>query len=270
MHPTRALHDRWAAANGARARSRVTGLTAVSLALALTLLGGADAAQASSLTTSVSPDARAGTPMTVSAQGTADEPATLRVFVQQGDGGGCAGGGAGAANAEAQSARPGSTEVITQQPSGPFAYSAPYTPPAAGSYALCAYLFGSTAATGASQVSASFSVAPAPPPPAATTQLTPPLTQPTAPGATGTAAPKRCVVPKLKGRTYLGARKLIRRAGCSVGTVYRPDRRTKRIQAARGRVLRVVSQFPRPGTVRQAKARLMLRLAYVTPRRSTH
>jgi uncharacterized delta-60 repeat protein len=50
-----------------------------------------------------------------------------------------------------------------------------------------------------------------------------------------------CVVPKLKGRTLLGAEKAIRRARCSVGkvsSVYSAG-------AARGRV---ISQKPRPGT----------------------
>ncbi|HEV2776591.1 MAG TPA: hypothetical protein VGV90_13430, partial [Solirubrobacteraceae bacterium] len=79
----------------------------------------------------------------------------------------------------------------------------------------------------------------------------------------------RCVVPTLKGRTYLGARRLIRRAGCSVGIVYRPDRRTKRIREAQGRVLRVASQYPRPRSVRRLNFRVMVRLAYVTPRRSS-
>ena len=66
-----------------------------------------------------------------------------------------------------------------------------------------------------------------------------------------------------------GARTLIRRAGCTVGTVFRPDLRTSRIARARGRVLRVVSQSPKPRTARALNARVTLRLAYVTPKRSS-
>jgi hypothetical protein len=110
--------------------------------------------------------------------------------------------------------------------------------------------------------SSNFRVGPAPPPPPAGTDT------PAAPGATGTAPrPKRCVVPSLKGRTYLGARKLIRRAGCSVGTVYRPGLRTARAEQARGRVLRVTLQYPKPRSIRKLNSRLMLRLSYVTPPR---
>lgn len=251
MHPTRAAHERWIPTNRVRAR----GLTGLSVALALSLLG-ADAAHANSLTTAVSTGARATVPMTVSASGSADPTATLRVYVQQPGGAGCAGGGSGAENAAAQRLRAGSTEVIAQQPLGPFSYSATYTPPVAGSYSLCAYLFGSSPGTGASQSSTSFNVGAAPPPPA-----TP---APAVPGTSGTPqAKKRCVVPTLKGRTYGGARTLIRRAGCSVGTVFRPSLRTSRAARARGRVLRVVSQSPRPRSVRKAGARVTLRLALV-------
>ena len=262
MHPTRAAHERWIPTNLAQTRRRGAGIMALSLALALTLVG-ADAARANSLTTSASLGARATVPMTVSASGSADPTATLRVYVQEPGGAGCAGGGSGPPNAQAQSVRPGSTEVIAQQPVGPFSYSAAYTPPIAGSYTLCAYLFGSSPGTGASQSSTSFSVGPAPPPPPAGTNPPAP-----GPGATGTAPPaKRCVVPTLKGRTYLGARKLIRRAGCNVGTVFRPDLRTSRTARARGRVLRVVSQSPKARSLRKAGARVTLRLAYVKPAR---
>ena len=76
-------------------------------------------------------------------------------------------------------------------------------------------------------------------------------------------------MPTLKGRTYFGARLLIRRAGCTVGSVFRPDLRTSRRERARGRVLRVVSQSPRPRSLRAKGARVTLRLAYVTPKRSS-
>ena len=152
--------------------------------------------------------------------------------------------------------RVGSVEVITRAPTAAFAYSATYTPPAAGNYALCAYLFGATAATGASQVSTNFSVAPAPPPPSVAG--TPPAG--VAPLPTGTTA-TRCVVPNLKGRTYLGARKRLRRAGCSTGTVYRPTR-----TAPKGMVLRVTWQLQKPGSVRKLNSRVTLRLSFVKRR----
>jgi beta-lactam-binding protein with PASTA domain len=68
----------------------------------------------------------------------------------------------------------------------------------------------------------------------------------------------RCVVPNVKGRTYLGARTRLRRAGCSVGTVYRPTR-----TAPKGMVLRVTWQLQKPGSVRKLNSRIMLRLSFV-------
>jgi hypothetical protein len=264
MHPTRAAHTRWIPTSPGRARGRGASLAAVSLALALTLLG-ADAARASSLAAPVlSSSPRATVPMTVSISGTADPSATLRVYIQQGAGG-CATDGTGPEKAQAQSLRPGSTEVIAQQPTGPFAYSATYTPPVAGGYFVCAYLFGSTAGAGVSQTSMSFAVGPAPPP-AATPAPAPGA--PGTPGATVAPAKKRCVVPTLKGRTYFGARLLIRRAGCSVGSVFRPDLRTSRRERARGRVLRVVTQYPKPHAIRVRGGRVTLRLGYVRPKRA--
>jgi hypothetical protein len=161
----------------------------------------------------VSPSPRAGQPSTISITGSTTTPSTLRVFVEP-SGSGCAGGGSGAANAEAQAQRVGSVEVINRIPTGPFVYTVPYTPPTAGIYSLCAYLFGPTTATGASQVSSSFSVAPAPP------NLTPIAPAPPPTGiAPARRGPTRCVVPQLHGRTDLAARKLLHRAGCAAGTV---------------------------------------------------
>ena len=261
MHPTRAAQDRWTPTNLGSAPRRAATVTALSLALALMLLG-ADAAHANRLNgPTYSPGPRATVPMTISASGTADTAASLRVYVQQG--GACP----TSANVEAGNIPAGSTAVIAEQPVGPFSYSATYTPPAAGSYSICAFLLGAASNAGTSASATSFSVGPAPPPPPAPAGTN---ASPVAPGATGTAPRRtRCVVPTLKGRTYLGARKLIRRAGCSVGIVYRPDRRTKRIREAQGKVLRVVSQYPRPRSVRRLNFRLMVRLAYVTPRRSS-
>ena len=266
MHPTRAAHDRWTPTNLASAPGRAATVMALSLALGLMLLG-ADAAHANRLNgPTYSPSPRATVPMTISASGTADTAASLRVYVQQG--GACP----TSANVEAGNIPAGSTQVIAEQPVGPFSYSATYTPPAAGSYSICAFLLGAASNAGTSASATSFSVGPAPPPPPPAPAGTGTGTNasPVAPGAAGTAPRRtRCVVPTLKGRTYLGARRLVRRAGCSVGIVYRPDRRTKRIREAQGKVLRVVSQYPRPHSVRRLNFRLMLRLAYVTPRRSS-
>jgi len=267
MHPTRAAHERGIPTNPVRAGARTASVIALGLALALMLLA-ADAAQANTLhAPTASPGAQATVPMTISASGSADPTATLRVYVQQG--GACP----SSANVEAGTIPAGSTEVIAHQPVGPFAYSGTYTPPVAGSYSICAFLFGgSNAGTSASSTSFAVGPAPPPPPPAAPPPAAPPdaTNSPTAPGVTGTTpARTRCVVPTLKGRTYRGARLLIRRAGCSVGSVFRPDLRTGRVARARGRVLRVVLQYPKPRRVRKLGARVTLRLAYVTPRRSS-
>ena len=250
MHMVRTGHGR----TGLTRPRRTLGAVA-SLALTLLAIPGAGVASANSLAApTVSPsNPRATQPATISISGTATTASFLRVFVQPFPAIGCAGGGSGAANAAAQAQRAGSVEVINRQPTAAFVYSATYTPPAAGNYALCAYLYGATAATGASQVSTNFSVAPAPipPPPVAGT----PPSAGVAP--TGTTA-RRCVVPNVKGRTYLGARKWLRRAGCSVGTVYRPTR-----TAPKGKVLRVTWQLQKPKSVRKLNSRIMLRLSFV-------
>ena len=227
---------------------------ALSLALALMLLGAAaGAAQANTLNgPTVSANPRATVAMSVSVSGSADPTATLRVYIQAGSVA-CA----SSAIVEATGSPAGATEVIARQPVGAFSYSESYTPAVAGAHTVCAYLIGASSNQGSSASSAGFSVGPAPPPP-------PAGTNPTGPGVTGTAPrAKRCVVPTLKGRTYLGARKLIRRAGCNVGSVFRPDLATSRRLRAQGRVLRVVRQYPRPRSVRKAGARVTLRLAYV-------
>lgn len=251
MQPTRATHQRSIPTTRDRTRRRAVRATALSLSLAMALLT-AEVAQANTLNgPTVSSGARATVPMTVSVSGSADPTATLRVYVQP-SGVPCA----TSSTVQTQGAAAGATEVIARQPVGAFSYSGTYTPPAAGAYTVCAYLFAVSANTGTSASSTSFSAGPAPPPP-------PAGTNPSAagPGTTGTA--KRCIVPTLKGRTYLGARTLIRRAGCNVGTVYRPGVATSRRLRAQGRVLRVVSQSPTPRSLRKAGSRVMLRLAYV-------
>ena len=258
MHPTRAAHERWIPTPlaPARGRGRAASVVALSLGLALLLLG-AEAAQAHTLNgPTYSPAAQATVPMTISVSGSADPTAVLRVYVQPS--------GACPTSTQVQtgSIPAGSTEVIAQQPVGAFSYSGTYAPPSAGSYSICAFLFGGSSNTGTSASATSFGVGPAPPPP-------PPgaANSPTVPGVSTTTPKKRCVVPTLKGRTYLGARLRIRRAGCNVGSVFRPDLRTSRAARARGRVLRVVLQYPKPRSVRRAGARVTLRLAYVKPSR---
>ena len=149
MHPTRAAHERWIPTNlaPARGRGRAASVMALSLALALTLLG-ADAAHAHSLNgPTYSPGARATVPMTIGASGSADPTAALRVYVQQG--GACP----TSANVEAGTIPAGLTEVIARSSrSGAFSYSGTYTPPVAGSYSICAFLFGGSANTGTSAI----------------------------------------------------------------------------------------------------------------------
>lgn len=237
------------------ARPRHTLGAATLLALTLLAMPGAGVAAANRLSApTVSPNPRATVPMTISISGTADTPSILRVFVQPSSATGCAGGGSGSANADAQAARPGSTEVIAREPAAAFAYSATYTPATAGSYSLCAYLYGTTAATGSSQVSTNVSVGPAPPTPLPSVGG---MAPPAGVAPTGKAA-TRCVVPNLRGRTYLGARTVLKRAGCSVGTVYRPTR-----SAPKGMVLRVVWQLPQARSVRKVNSRVTLRLGFV-------
>jgi beta-lactam-binding protein with PASTA domain len=64
----------------------------------------------------------------------------------------------------------------------------------------------------------------------------------------------RCVVPKMKGKTLLAAKRAIKRAHCSVGKV-------TRLYSARVRKGRVIAQKPRPGTKRAAGAKVMLTLS---------
>jgi cytochrome c peroxidase len=69
----------------------------------------------------------------------------------------------------------------------------------------------------------------------------------------------RCVVPRLRGRTLTGARRLLRRAHCRLGNVIRP--------AARGGRLRIRTQRPRAGTRRPANARVTVILRRLPARR---
>lgn len=263
MLPRRAARSRWSAPSTVRA-------AVLSLTSALTLLC-ADAARANSLTVRVSQVAEPVGTNIVSVEGVADLPATLRVFVHEG-GSGCVSAGSVAENAAAQGAIAGSNELIRREPHGPFAYSASFLHFGPGSVAVCAYLFDASPATEDKQVNGLLHFDPPPPPRPPADQppvAEPPATdQPGPPAETGIApAAARCVVPALKGRTLVGARKLIRRAGCSIGTVARPGLRTSRRAWAQGRILRVVSQTPAPRSVVKANARVRLRLAYVTPRR---
>lgn len=229
--------------------------------MSLLLTGAADARAADSISVSASEAPQAGVAMTIGARGSSDAPSRLRVFVQQG--GDCATGGAGgaAANATRQAAKSGSTEVIDVGTSGAFNYVAPYTPPAAGAYKICAYTFRSDP-TGSmsSQVSQGFSVSE--PPPAA-----PASTPGTADGDT-VAKTASCVVPKLYMRMYATARKRLHAAGCIVGKVVRPSKKKAAPvrKGGRRRILKVLSQSPKHGAVLTSRARVNLRLVYATPK----
>ena len=251
MQPKRAAHPR-------RISTNLRRVAALSVAFVLSPLG-AQAAQAGTINapaTSAGP--RATVPMTIAVTGSADPGSILRVYVNAGSSSCTVTGGQPVP-------APGATAVIAEQPApGPFEYSGTYTPAVPGPHSVCAFLFGASTGAGSAVSSDNFTVGPAPPPPPAGTN--PPGGS--GPGAAGIAPrPKRCVVPTLKGRTYFGARLLIRRAGCSVRSVFRPDLRTARRLRAQGRVLRVTSQYPRPRSVRKLGARVTLRLAYVRPAR---
>lgn len=245
--------------NARRTGARATLIAATSAAILLT--GAGEALALDSISVGASDGAQAGVPMTITASGSSSEPSTLRVFVRQGNDCANTPGGA-AANADRQAARSGSTEVITRTPDGAYSYAASYTPPAAGSYALCAYMFRlSPTSSTSSQVSSGFDVAAAPASQAGTGGG----------GGGGGDAPAvastpRCVVPKLNGLKYETARKRLHRAGCIVGKVTRPSKSKSRPLRPGGnrRILRVRSYSPKSGTVLRARGRVALRLVYVT------
>jgi hypothetical protein len=236
---------------------------ATALSAGALLLGAGDALAVDSLSVSSTPGAQATVPMTITARGSTSEPSRLRVFVAQG--GDCANtAGSASASAATQKLRAGSLEVLSESPSGNFAYAASYTPPAPGSYAVCAYMFrASETSNVSSQVSQGFSVAAAP--------ATPPPTAGDGSGVTGdepVVAARQCVVPKLKNHTYEGARTLLHRAGCIVGKVAKPDMKKARPlkRGGRRRILKVSTQSSPAGAVRRARAPISLRLKYVTPK----
>src|SRR5262249_51516062 len=66
--------------------------------------------------------------------------------------------------------------------------------------------------------------------------------------------PSRCVVPKVKGKTLLAAKRAIKRAHCSVGKV-------TRAYSARVTKGRVISQKPRPGRKLAAGSKVALRVS---------
>lgn len=245
-------------------RRVATGGLATALGAGALLLGAGDALAVDSLAVSASPTPQATVAMTIGAHGSTSAPSKLRVFVAQG--GVCANTTDAAVSATMQSQRSGSTEVMSLEPSGDFSYVTQYTPPAAGSYAICAYLFrSSTGSDVSSQVSQGFAVAaaPAPPPPPP-----PPGDGSGDTGDTTVAATKHCVVPKLHNHTYEGARLLLHRAGCIVGKVAKPDKKKARPlkRGGRRRILKVSTQSSPPGATRRARAPISLRLKYVTPK----
>lgn len=234
------------------------------LALLAGIPGTALAVDTLNVSTSANP--QVGTAMTVATSGSTSAPSTLRTFVQPGGGSCEQGTGYAGTDADAQSKRPGVTELPQRQPNGDFSYSSSYTPSQAGSHWVCAYLFRSSGgSTFSSSSSNSFTVAPAPPPPAE------PAGGSTGGSTEGTPAiAGRCVVPKLKSRTYTAARRLIARAGCRVGRVYRPSSRAKALALRRyGRIQRLVtSQSPRAGTRRAGNSQVTFRLRWVRKRTS--
>jgi hypothetical protein len=244
-----------------RTRRGGTVVLTSALAAGTLLLGAGDAFAVDSLSVSASPGPQATVPMTIGAQGSTSEPSKLRVFVAQG--GDCANTASASTSAAAQAQRSGSVEVLSQDPSGSFSYVTSYTPPAAGSYAICAYLFRTTETSNvSSQVSQGFAVGAAPvtaPPPAGDSGDM---------GDTTVAQTQHCVVPKLKNHTYDGARKLLHRAGCIVGKVAKPDVKKARPvkRGGRRRILKVSTQSSPAGAVRRARAPISLRLKYVTPK----
>ncbi len=243
---------------------RTRGLVGLAAALGTgTLLFGAtDALAVDSLAVSASPSPQATVAMTIGARGSTSEPSKMRVFVARG--GECANAGGASASAAAQSQRSDSVEVFSQDPSGAFSFVTQYTPPAAGNYAICAYLYRSSETSNvSSQVSQGFAVAAAPAPPPA-----PPAGDPGTERETPVAQTKHCVVPKLKNHTYEGARKLLHRSGCIVGNVAKPDKKKARPvrRGGKRRILKVASQGTPAGKVLKARARVSLRLKYVTPK----
>jgi hypothetical protein len=63
------------------------------------------------------------------------------------------------------------------------------------------------------------------------------------------AAPQSCIVPKLKGKTLRKAKRLLKKAGCTLG-------RVKRREAPNKKPGRVLSQRPKPGTVKPLGAQV--------------
>jgi hypothetical protein len=83
-------------------------------------------------------------------------------------------------------------------------------------------------------------------------------TGPSRPGST-----KRCIVPKLHGKTLAQARKLLARADCMLGRVTRPKRRHGHAAS----VLVVGSQHPRAGTKLAARSKVGVKLVAVRKHR---
>jgi len=95
------------------------------------------------------------------------------------------------------------------------------------------------------------------PPPATTsgsTQTTPAAPAGVPPAPSAVPPSPKCRVPNLRGRTLRGAKRLLRRAHCRLGTV-------RRVQSARVRPGRVLKTTPRAGTMRRPGARITVRVA---------
>lgn len=181
----------------------------------------------------VSANPVAGSPVSLTENGTSVPGSTLTVSYQQG-GGPCTA---------------GAVRIESVAVSGTFSHVTTFTPPAPGSYTIC-YAF--SGPNGSQSESFTIAVAPAPP--------KPPAAQPPPPAATA-----KCVTPQLLRHSEAYAKHLLAKAGCKLGRVYRPSQRT--LTAARRRAGRhavkliVVSQTPhKVGTVSYAGAVVAIRL----------
>ena len=210
------------------------------------------------LTPSASP--KAGSPMTITTTGQVGLTSTLEVYAQLGRP--CSAG-------QAQEAASGAVHVderLIPGSSAPFSVTSAFTPSAAGSYFICAYVDG---ASGGSVVSQSAAVVvvvgPGSPPPAGAPAAAP---GPAPAPATGSPA-RKCVVPALSRHSLAGATHLLGVAGCSLGVILRPSARNiakaRSRPGGRGLVLVVGSQFPAAGTELRANQYVAIRLVLGRP-----
>jgi hypothetical protein len=195
-----------------------------------------------SLGVTASPDAQAGSPVTVTETGEVGVPSTLEVFAQLGR----------ACDTTAAAEAAGGAIRVDQRAivgtSAPFNLTSQFTPATAGTYYICAYLDGSSGGTSEEQSSSSVVVvAPAPPPPGPTPGPAPPPP----PGPSVQPSTRECVVPALRRHSLAGARHLLAAAGCALGVTLEPSarglRKERSAPGGKSLVLVVSSQFPAAG-----------------------